>query len=149
MAAAMFFLVTAVLLSFCMGTAALSLSDLKDAVINGPGSGVAGRIFWFARLPRTLATVLAGAALAVSGAVIQSVLANNLASPGIIGVNAGAGLAVTICCAVGAVSGWAIAGAAFAGAGAPFAAAIKSFNSLIIISLSSVPSSELAFTLFK
>ena len=116
MAAAMFFLVTAVLLSFCMGTAALSLSDLKDAVINGPGSGVAGRIFWFARLPRTLATVLAGAALAVSGAVIQSVLTNKLASPGIIGVNAGAGLAVTICCAVGAVSGWAIAGAAFSGA---------------------------------
>lgn len=116
MAAAMLFLVTAVLLSFCMGTAALSLRDLKDAIINGPGSGVAGRIFWFARLPRTLATVLAGAALAVSGAVIQSVLTNKLASPGIIGVNAGAGLAVTICCAVGAVSGWAIAGAAFSGA---------------------------------
>ena len=116
MAAAMFFLVTAVMLSFCMGTAALSLSDLKNAVINGPESGVAGRIFWFARLPRTLATVLAGAALAVSGAVIQSVLTNKLASPGIIGVNAGAGLAVTICCAVGAVSGWAIAGAAFSGA---------------------------------
>ena len=77
---------------------------------------MAGRIFWFARLPRTLATVLAGAALAVSGAVIQSVLTNKLASPGIIGVNAGAGLAVTICCAVGAVSGWAIAGAAFSGA---------------------------------
>lgn len=116
MAAAMFFLVTAVMLSFCMGTAALSLSDLKNAVINGPESGVAGRIFWFARLPRTLATVLAGAALAVSGAVIQSVLTNKLASPGIIGVNAGAGLAVTICCAIGAVSGWAIAGAAFSGA---------------------------------
>ena len=116
MAAAMFFLVTAVMLSFCMGTAALSLSDLKNAVINGPESGVAGRIFWFARLPRTLATVLAGAALAVSGAVIQSVLTNKLASPGIIGVIAGAGLAVTICCAVGAVSGWAIAGAAFSGA---------------------------------
>lgn len=116
MAAAMFFLVTAVMLSFCMGTAALSLSDLKNAVINGSESGVAGRIFWFARLPRTLATVLAGAALAVSGAVIQSVLTNKLASPGIIGVNAGAGLAVTICCAIGAVSGWAIAGAAFSGA---------------------------------
>ena len=48
--------------------------------------------------------------------MIQIVLHNRLASPSIIGVNAGAGLAVTVCCALGALSGWAIAGAAFAGA---------------------------------
>ncbi len=73
-------------------------------------------IFRFVRLPRTLACLLAGAALAVSGAVIQGVLYNKLASPSIIGVNAGAGLAVTMCCAFGALSGWIIAGAAFLGA---------------------------------
>ena len=73
-------------------------------------------IFRFVRLPRTLACLLSGAALAVSGAVIQGVLYNKLASPSIIGVNAGAGLAVTVCCALGALSGWAIAGAAFLGA---------------------------------
>lgn len=73
-------------------------------------------IFRFVRLPRTLGCLLAGAALAVSGAVIQGVLSNRLASPGIIGVNAGAGLAVTVCCAFGALSGWAIAGSAFLGA---------------------------------
>ena len=73
-------------------------------------------IFRFVRLPRTLGCLLAGAALAVSGAVIQGVLNNKLASPGIIGVNAGAGLAVTVCCACGALSGWAIAGSAFLGA---------------------------------
>jgi iron complex transport system permease protein len=44
------------------------------------------------------------------------VLTNKLASPGIIGVNAGAGLAVTLCCAFGIFSGWMIAGAAFGGA---------------------------------
>lgn len=110
------FAVTSVLLSLCLGSASLTLEDLRSAIRGGADSGVAGRIFWYARLPRTLATVLAGAALAVSGAVIQSVLTNKLASPGIIGVNAGAGLAVTICCAVGAISGWAIAGAAFGGA---------------------------------
>ena len=48
--------------------------------------------------------------------MIQGVLNNKLASPGIIGVNAGAGLAVTVCCACGALSGWAIAGSAFLGA---------------------------------
>ncbi len=73
-------------------------------------------IFRFVRMPRTLGCLLAGAALAVSGAVIQGVLSNKLASPSIIGVNAGAGLAVTLCCAFGALSGWAIAGAAFLGA---------------------------------
>lgn len=73
-------------------------------------------IFRFVRLPRTLGCLLAGAALAVSGAVIQGVLSNKLASPSIIGVNAGAGLAVTLCCAWGFLSGWAIAGSAFLGA---------------------------------
>ncbi|MBE6884143.1 MAG: iron ABC transporter permease [Ruminococcaceae bacterium] len=102
-------------LSLCLGAARLSLADLWQAVTEGTGSA-AGRIFWYSRLPRTAACMLSGAGLAVSGAVIQRVLANKLASPGIIGVNAGAGMAVTVCCAVGAMTGWVIAGAAFAGA---------------------------------
>ncbi len=109
-------MVVSVLLSLCLGTASLSLRDLLEAIRGGATSGVAGRIFWYVRLPRTLATALAGAALAVSGTIIQNVLANKLASPGIIGVNAGAGFAVTLCCALGALSGWTIAGAAFGGA---------------------------------
>lgn len=109
-------LILSVLLNFCMGSANISVTDLWSAITQGPGCGVAGRIFWYARLPRTMACVLAGAALAVSGAVIQGVLTNKLASPGIIGVNAGAGLAVTLCCALGVFSGWAISGAAFMGA---------------------------------
>lgn len=107
--------VVAALLSFCLGAARLTLPDLWEAIQTGP-TNAHGRIFWYARFPRTIACLLAGAALAVSGAVIQGVLTNKLASPGVIGVNAGAGLAVTICCAFGAVSGWAIAGAAFGGA---------------------------------
>lgn len=107
--------ITAILLSLCLGSAKLSPSDVWKAVTEGADCGVAGRIFWYSRLPRTLACVLAGAGLAVSGAIIQNVLTNHLASPGIIGVNAGAGLAVTIWCAIGFLSGWAIAGAAFAG----------------------------------
>ena len=111
-------LIIAVLLSLCLGSARISLAELSAAVREGFGNTTtpAGRIFWYARLPRTAACVLAGAALAVSGAVIQGVLTNKLASPGIIGVNAGAGLAVTLCCAFGAFSGWMIAGAAFGGA---------------------------------
>ncbi|MCI7574301.1 MAG: iron chelate uptake ABC transporter family permease subunit, partial [Clostridiales bacterium] len=102
-------------LSLCLGAAKLPLKTLWQAALAGPDSA-AGAIFWYVRLPRTLGCLLAGAALALSGAVIQGVLDNPLASPGIIGVNAGAGLAVTLCCALGMLSGWAIAGAAFGGA---------------------------------
>ncbi len=110
------FLIVSAVLNVCLGASGLTLSDIWKALIAGPGTSAAQRILWYARLPRILACVLAGAGLAVSGAVIQKVLSNNLASPGIIGVNAGAGLAVSVCCALGTFSAWAIAGASFAGA---------------------------------
>ena len=106
---------TAAVLSLLLGAVRLSPGALWNALLQGP-DGTAGYIFWYARLPRTAACLLSGAALAVSGAIIQAVLANKLASPSIIGVNAGAGLAVTICCALGILSGWAIALSAFGGA---------------------------------
>lgn len=109
------FLVSAGFLSLCLGAARLSPTQLWQALLMGPRN-TAGYIFWYVRLPRTAACILAGSGLAVSGAVIQRVLQNSLASPSIIGVNAGAGLAVTLACAAGLLSGWAIAGAAFFGA---------------------------------
>jgi iron complex transport system permease protein len=48
------------------------------------------------RVPRTLAAVLVGAALGVSGALIQALTRNPLADPGILGVNAGAALFVAL-----------------------------------------------------
>ena len=105
----------AALLSLCLGAAAISPAELLDAIRSGPGT-TAGRIFYYVRLPRTAGCLLAGAALSTAGWVIQNVLCNPLASPNIIGVNAGAGLAVTVCCAFGWLSGWAMAAAAFGGA---------------------------------
>ena len=113
--AATAFCLGAAVSSLLLGAVPLSLRQLLQAVLGGPSS-TAGYIFWYARLPRTLACLLSGAALAVSGAVIQGVLSNKLASPSIIGVNAGAGLAVTVCCALGLLSGWTIALSAFGGA---------------------------------
>jgi len=49
-----------------------------------------------ARLPRTLAGLLAGVALGLSGALMQILTRNPLADPGILGVNAGAGFAVVV-----------------------------------------------------
>lgn len=114
-ALALLLFLAAGVLSICLGAVNMTLAQLWQALRDGP-QGTAGHIFWYSRLPRTAACLLSGAALAVSGGVIQSVLHNRLASPGIIGINAGAGLAVTVCCAFGVVSGWAIAGSAFLGA---------------------------------
>ncbi len=110
------FMAVAALLSICVGASGLSLSELFGAFAEGPGQTAAARILWYVRLPRTAACLLAGAALAASGAIIQNVLSNQLASPGIIGVNAGAGLAVSICCACGVSAGWMMAGSSFIGA---------------------------------
>ena len=49
-------------------------------------------VIWYIRLPRMLVGVLVGAALGISGAVMQGIFSNPLADPGIIGVSAGAGL---------------------------------------------------------
>ena len=89
-------LVLAAILSLCLGAVGLTPKQLVSALLQGPEGSVAGRIFWFVRLPRTLAALLAGAALAVSGVVLQTVLHNPLAAPNIIGVNAGAGFAVAL-----------------------------------------------------
>src|SRR5690606_34425568 len=48
------------------------------------------------RVPRTLVALLAGLALGVSGSVMQAVTRNPLAEPGLLGINAGAALAVIV-----------------------------------------------------
>lgn len=105
----------AAVLSLCFGAVGMTGEELLRAIRMGPRD-TAGYIFWYVRLPRTAAALFAGAALSVSGCVLQRVLGNALASPGIVGVNAGAGLAVTVCCAAGLLSGWAVALSAFSGA---------------------------------
>lgn len=73
-----------------IGAVSLSPRELfSDLLKEGLSGGE--RILLYVRLPRVLGTILAGAALAVSGAVIQSVLGNPIAAPNIIGVNSGAG----------------------------------------------------------
>src|SRR5699024_2619365 len=56
------------------------------------------------RFPRMVITILAGAALAMSGAIIQSVTKNRLTEPGILGINAGSGFAIALFIVVGQVN---------------------------------------------
>ncbi|MEU7962624.1 iron ABC transporter permease [Streptomyces sp. NPDC049097] len=82
--------------------------------------GTAGQSVSFVldtRVPRVLTALLAGAALALSGTLVQAVTRNPLAEPGILGVSGGAALgAVVLVTTVPAAATWGVAGAAFAGA---------------------------------
>ena len=74
-----------------VGTMKIHLSDIASA-IRGDMSTVEAEVVWNIRLPRMILAVLVGANLAVSGAILQGVMKNPLADPGIIGISAGAGL---------------------------------------------------------
>lgn len=75
-------------------------------------------VLWNIRFPRIALGLLAGAALAVAGTVMQGVFANPLAEPSIIGVNAGASVGATLVLVLGVAvtSPWLLPAAAFLGA---------------------------------
>ncbi|MBE7320038.1 iron ABC transporter permease [Staphylococcus epidermidis] len=56
------------------------------------------------RLPRMFITILAGAALSLSGAIIQSITKNPIAEPGILGINAGGGFAIALFISIGEIN---------------------------------------------
>ncbi len=62
----------------------------------GAGTKKQNLVLFELRLPRMIISVLIGAGLAVSGAVLQGISRNGLSDPGILGINAGAGLAVLL-----------------------------------------------------
>ncbi|MFB7873753.1 iron chelate uptake ABC transporter family permease subunit [Nocardia sp. NPDC056064] len=81
--------------SLCVGARGIAPGTVLDALL-GIGSGEEFRIVRDLRVPRTVAGVLAGLGLGVAGAVIQALTRNPLADPGLLGVNAGAAVAVTL-----------------------------------------------------
>lgn len=99
-----------------LGSTRLSVGDMIAALAGGDLDSPEARILVYVRLPRVIAGIICGMALSVSGAVIQATLANRLASPSIIGVNAGAGLAVTLCSAFGIIGRWPLSLFSFLGA---------------------------------
>ena len=78
------------------GSVSLSPEQILAALGGESTDGVARQIVWNLRLPRVLVGLLVGLNLAVAGALLQAIMRNPLASPTIVGVNAGAGLAATI-----------------------------------------------------
>lgn len=88
-------LLLAVVASLQVGAHMASLTDVAQA-LTGRCTRPDCVIITDARLPRTLAGLLAGAALGVAGALMQSLTRNPLADPGILGINAGASFALVV-----------------------------------------------------
>lgn len=79
------------LVALTIGPFRLSLSEVL-AALTGQGEGQAEVVIWNIRLPRVLAAMLVGAALAAAGASYQVLFRNPLVSPDILGVSSGAAL---------------------------------------------------------
>ncbi|WP_162231070.1 FecCD family ABC transporter permease [Leucobacter musarum] len=88
-------LIVVVLLSLAVGANPLGLPEVWRGLWH-PDSSEASIIVWTLRIPRTVVGIAAGAAFGLAGALIQALTRNPLADPGILGVNAGAGFAVTL-----------------------------------------------------
>ncbi|MGW2033786.1 FecCD family ABC transporter permease [Streptomyces argyrophylli] len=85
-------LVCVALASIAIGAKALSLDQVWHGLFHD--TGTYGDVVVDERLARTALGLLAGAALGVSGAVLQALTRNPLAEPGLLGMNAGASAAV-------------------------------------------------------
>ena len=99
-------------LSACIGRYFLSPAEILEILLGNPPTKTAASVFWSIRFPRVVLTAVSGGALALAGMVFQTVFANPLVSPDVLGVTSG--------CSVGAVfallflPGWMMPFCAFA-----------------------------------
>jgi iron complex transport system permease protein len=88
--------------SLTLGSSPLSLREIEGA-IRGVGDEAVRMILFEIRLPRMVATLVAGFALGLAGCISQTVFGNRLAAPDVLGINEGATLAIVafVTCAAG------------------------------------------------
>lgn len=84
------------LISINSGSVKLSLSSITDALFNKNINNTASQIIWNIRLPRTLAALILGGALSVSGFLLQTFFNNPIAGPFVLGISSGAKLTVAL-----------------------------------------------------
>ena len=89
-------LAVAVILSLCLGARSIPLGTVWDALFHFDPAVAEQAIVRESRVMRTIIGLLAGSALALAGALTQTVTRNPLADPGLLGINAGASLAIVV-----------------------------------------------------
>ncbi|MGE7624505.1 FecCD family ABC transporter permease [Viridibacillus sp. NPDC096237] len=97
MGTAPFFIVFTIALSILYGTKNIDVTTIWLAITQFDSGNVDHNIIMQSRLPRVLAALLVGAFLAISGAIMQGMTRNYLASPSIMGVTDGSAFVITIC----------------------------------------------------
>lgn len=90
--------------SIGIGARPIPPGDVLSVLVSPDGSADS-LVVWNIRMPRALLAVAVGAALAVAGALIQTLSRNPLAEPGILGVTSGAGFAIIVGSALGVATG--------------------------------------------
>jgi len=90
------------LLDIATGPAMLPMRDVIAALFGYGGDAMANTIIWAIRLPTAIMALLVGAALGMTGAVMQTILNNPLASSYTLGVSAGAGFGAALVIVLGA-----------------------------------------------
>lgn len=85
-----FILIISFVISLTLGSVSIPLNEILNIFSSGNESYK--NILLNIRLPRILNSILVGAALSCSGVILQTMLQNNLAEPGLLGISAGAGL---------------------------------------------------------
>lgn len=88
-------IVSTILIGMGIGYSSLSYDRIIPTLL-GQGTFKEEFVLFSVRLPRIFITLLAGMALALSGAILQGITRNDLADPGIIGINSGAGVAIAV-----------------------------------------------------
>jgi iron complex transport system permease protein len=88
-------IILTIVVSLGLGYSSVSYNRLVPTML-GQGSFKEEFVLFSIRFPRILVTLLAGMALAISGAILQGLTRNDLADPGIIGINSGAGVGIAV-----------------------------------------------------
>lgn len=79
-----------------LGSVSISIPDILKTIAGSPAKASYDTIIWDIRLPRVLLALIIGANIAVSGALLQAVMGNPLADPGLTGVTSGAAACVLV-----------------------------------------------------
>ncbi len=118
-------LLAAILVSAMIGQVSIRPTEVIGSLLRAAGirnewaphDQIVEATLWIVRFPRIVMGIAVGAALAVSGAVMQAIFGNPLAEPGVVGVSSGAalGAALAIIAGVSALGGWGTALFAFVG----------------------------------
>ena len=82
--------------NLCIGSVPVALDHIPSILLGNGADSMESQVIWDIRLPRTIAAVLLGGALALSGFLLQTFFSNPIADPFILGVSSGAKFVVAL-----------------------------------------------------